>query len=92
MKGNSIITDNWEECYVCGSGYALGEHHCMHGSSNRRLAEKYKLTIPLCFNCHRDLHDKNTALDRRIMQLAQIEFEKNYSHELWMELFKKNYR
>lgn len=92
MKGKSIVTANWDNCFVCGRRGELEEHHCMHGTSNRKLAEKYNLTVPLCHSCHRELHDRNTELDKRIMQLTQIEFEKNFSYELWMQVFKKNYR
>ncbi|WP_313413190.1 hypothetical protein [Sedimentibacter sp.] len=92
MKINSIVTSEYHRCYVCHSERNLQVHHCMHGTANRKQAEKYGLTIPLCFKCHRELHDKNTQLDKHIMQLAQIEFEKNYSYELWMQVIGKNYR
>jgi len=92
MKINSIVTSEYDKCFICHSERNLEAHHCMHGTANRRLAEKYNLIVPLCRSCHSELHDRNTELDRHIMQLAQIEFEKNFSYELWMQVFKKNYR
>jgi hypothetical protein len=89
---SSLVTADLEHCFVCGTTQNLQEHHCFHGTANRKQADKFRLTVPLCFDCHNELHNKNTELDRHIMQLAQIEFEKNFSFEEFMKIFKKNYR
>jgi len=89
-KVNSIITDNFEECYLCGSGCSLTPHHCMKGTGNRKLADKYKLIVPLCIQCHKELHDNNKG-ERYLIEIAQKLFESKYSHELWMKVFMKNY-
>ena len=44
----------------------------------------------LCPACHMKLHDKGLH-DRELEQIAQREFEKQYSHELWMQEFGKDY-
>jgi hypothetical protein len=37
------------------------------------------------------LHDRDKELDRQLPQDAQRAFEKKYSHEEWMAIFRKNY-
>lgn len=94
MKNKSIITDNWDECFVCSAPHNLQEHHVMFGTANRKNSEKYGLTIPLCINCHtgsQGAHN-NRELDRCLKVQAQIEFEAKYSYDAWMRIFQKNYR
>lgn len=89
----SIICDK-KECYLCGSTLNLEKHHCIHGTAGRKLADKYGLTVWLCQYHHRDqkhgVHG-DASLDLWFKQLAQNVFEIAYSHELWMEKFKRNY-
>ena len=68
-----------ECCYICGQ-YATETHHCIHGTANRKLADKDGLTVRLCSRCHRNLHDHGT-LDRELQRLAQVR---------WMEYFGKS--
>ena len=90
MKINSIITDNFEECFICHSRQGLSPHHCWHGRTNRKLSDKYGLIVPLCYKCHSDLHERNYQLNLYLMRVAQIEFEKKYSREEFMKIFGKN--
>lgn len=89
----SIIQTNKEQCFLC-KGQAMEEHHCIHGTANRKLSEKYGLKVYLCADCHRTgklaVH-KNFFTDLKIKQIAQKTFEYKYSHEKFMEVFKKNY-
>lgn len=84
-----------KECYFCGTEYNLEKHHCMHGTSGRRLADKYGLTVYLCPTCHRGsegVHGKNGAqLDKTLKQKAQVAFESVYGREKWMQTFGKSY-
>lgn len=90
----SIVQDlTQERCFVCGSMRNLELHHIMHGTANRRLATRYKLTCWLCrthhtgaYGVHRDA-DLNRALQRE----AQMAFERTHSHKEWMTIFGKNY-
>ena len=65
--------------------------YCVHGVANRKLADKYGLWVWLRHDIHRDLHDRNKELDRKLEAEAQLAFERKYSHEEWMRIFKKNY-
>lgn len=86
----SIMQDK-EECYISGSRINLDKHHCIHGGANRKLADKYGLWVWLRHDIHMQLHDRDKELDRQLEQDAQRAFEKKYSHEMWMALFRKNY-
>ena len=86
----SIMQDK-EECYVSGSRINLERHHCLHGTANRKLAEKWGLWVYLRQDIHASVHERDKDLDRRLEQDAQRAFEEKYSHDLWMKTFRKNY-
>lgn len=92
MKSKSILTDQMDFCYICGRPYPE-KHHVLFGK-NHKMADKYKLLIPLCNVHHRDskegVHFKK-ELDTKLKQMAQEKFEKLYGHEKWMEIFQENY-
>ena len=85
------ILQSKKKCYVSGATYNLDLHHVMTGTANRKISEKWGLTVWLRHDIHMDLHDRNKELEIRLKQDAQRVFEKLYSHEKWMELFRKNY-
>lgn len=64
------IIQKEKECYFCFRTYGVELHHCLHGTANRKKADEDGLTVYLCRDCHRALHDKGTG-DRQMMQLAQ---------------------
>lgn len=70
---------NTENCFICGR-YATDRHHVMHGTANRKLADKDGLTVMLCRECHRNLHDKG-IFDRELQRIAQLR---------WMEYYNKD--
>ena len=85
-----ILGDTPDRCYICASRGPLETHHCMHGTANRKQADKYGLTVHLCHRCHSRLHDEG-VFDRNLQRIAQKAFETKYSHEEWMRIFGKNY-
>lgn len=100
------IMQTKKECYLCRE-YAnrvgiygslppkqLHKHHIMHGTANRRLAEKYGVWCYLCLNHHEigpEAVHNNADVDRHLKELAQEEFEKRYTRQFWMFTFGKNY-
>jgi hypothetical protein len=64
-------------CYICGCNEGYERHHCIHGAANRKLAEKERLWVWLCRECHRRLHDKNEN-DDWLMAQGQKAWEKDY--------------
>lgn len=91
----SIIVKDLKVCHECGTRTNVEVHHCIHGTSGRKLATKYHLLVGLCSECHRGtygVHGKyGEALDLKLKREAQECFEKKYSHEKWMEVFGRNY-
>ena len=80
-------------CFFCGCRVGLEEHHVL-GGPNRKWSDKYGLTIYVCNYHHTDLKEGvqyNKERNQSTKRLAQIAFEARHSHELWMEIFKKNY-
>ena len=90
----SIICND-ECCYLCGSTENLEKHHLMHGTANRKWADKYGLFVNLCDRCHRfpkvGVHGGNTVVDLLLKLIAQLCFEAKHSHEKWMQVFGRNY-
>lgn len=95
------------ECFLCRleadkKGYCgelphtgLHKHHFMHGTSDRKKAEHWGLWAYVCNERHHEYGPEaphvNHEVDLFLKQVAQGRFEKLYSHELWMEVFGKNY-
>ena len=88
-------------CYLCillNGDYAtrsdLQEHHAMPGTANRRLSERWGLKVYLCLQHHTigpmAVHN-NTNLQRLLQKKAQEIFEEKHSHQLWMQVFGRNY-
>lgn len=89
----SIIVNDMEHCYVCGSSY-IEIHHVIYGNANRRLSDKYGLIVPLCHECHcgRSGAHFNKDLDAHLKKLAQMKFEALYgANTRFQEVFGKNY-
>ena len=100
MAMSIIQTKATKECFLCRfeknieNTQDLEKHHFMHGTANRRLAERWGLWGYLCRKHHTEgpeaVHN-NREKDFFLQQVAQGRFEKLYGHEKWMEIFRKNY-
>lgn len=93
MAKQSILVADMEHCMVCGKPYPE-EHHVFYGTANRKWAEKYKLTVPLCNEHHRgsDLSPHfNRDFDLQLKKFAQEVFQKEYPELNFREIFNKNY-
>ena len=92
----SIITDNYEECYLCHRyiGDGTGEEHHIFGGANRKNSEKYGLKVPLCHACHNEppmgVHF-NAVMRNALKATAQEIFEEEYGYEEFMKIFGRNY-
>jgi hypothetical protein len=76
------------------TSYGLEKHHVMHGVANRKIAEKYGLTVFLCEKDHRtgaEAVHKSRETDLKLIKAGQRRFEQVYSHREWMNAFGKNY-
>lgn len=88
-KRSIIPGDQDDTCYICGKHGMMDVHHMLHGPY-RKMADHYRLTVHLCKNCHRLLHDTGLN-DRELQRLAQKTFEKEYGHDRWMDEFGKSW-
>lgn len=100
----SILHDKKEgTCYLCKkllgdySRKATTEHHVIHGTAGRKMAEKYGLKVYLCFEHHGakggdDVHrpDLNNY-DQMLRVIAQRKFEAEIgSRADWIRIFGKS--
>lgn len=98
MASESIMHKG-KGCYICGkwgTDYEpLERHHCLHGTSNRKNAEKYGLVVYLCSKHHRGSREGahgNRKVDIYLIEQAQKAFEEKIgTREQFMEIFGKNY-
>lgn len=76
-------------CLICAGVRNLERHHVFEGS-RRSASEKYGAVVWLCHDHHMAIHNDAAAM-RNLKRAAQRAFEAKYSHEKFMEVFKKNY-
>lgn len=88
----SILQEK-KECFVCRTTQDLQLHHVLYGTSNRKQADKYGLTVWLCLRHHtgdRGIHfDK--VLDLKLKEMAQAKFEETHTREEFIKIFGRNY-
>lgn len=104
----SIIQDTRiKECYLCRQQadregyfgelprYGLDKHHFMHGTADRKLAEKDGLWAYMCRERHHiygsEAPHANAEVDLRLKRIAQRTYEAKYGHDAWMKRYGKNY-
>ena len=86
------IVQNDFRCFLCHSERNLEVHHCIHGTANRKLADEDGLTVLLCNECHRMLHDHGQG-DKVLQQIAQQEWERhNGTTEDFIKRYGKSYK
>ena len=88
-----IPADEPNVCFLCGLQNIYTEvHHCIHGTANRKLADEDGLTVHLCMNCHRKLHDKGFG-NRYLQEIAEEAWLKrnNKTIEDWIARYHKNF-
>ena len=81
-------------CYVCRRDRGLHLHHCIHGTANRKLSDKYGLVIWLCQEHHTGqmgVHNQ-IWMDNLIKAEAQKAFEEKIGdRKMFMSIFGKSY-
>lgn len=84
----SIFTDNLDVCIICGR--KKDNLHEVFFGSNRLNSIKYGIVIPLCIECHLEMH-KNKQWQDVWHKKGQKEFVKHYSDIDFIKIFKRNY-
>lgn len=94
-KPFTIMTDEHDRCYICGS-YRWIEWHHIFGASYRNKSTKYGLVIPLCHWHHNEPPNGahfNTELDNHLRATAQRKAMERYGWTVdqFRKIFGKNY-
>lgn len=82
-------------CYFCHSIQDLQEHHIFYGTANRKISDKYGLTVYLCIYHHtvsqKCVHN-NREIDMQLKKDGQQYFEKYIgTRSQFIKEFGKNY-
>ena len=88
----SIIQEDTNYCYVCGR-YGTEIHHIFFGTSNRKMSDRYKCMVGLCYEHHRGnsgVHH-NRELDLELKRMAQKRFQEVYPEYDFLAIFGRNY-
>lgn len=85
----SILTNNLEQCYICGN--RKNDLHEIYGGSNRKKSMQWGCVIPICRKCHQ-LWDVDKYLRQKYYDLCRDKFVELYGFKKFMEEFKKSYK
>lgn len=97
---NSIMQKKDGRCFLCETlgdfrPKQVEEHHCIFGTSGRKLSTKFGLTVFLCADHHRNsklsVHQDH-ELAAYLQDRAQVYFENFYPGEDFMKIFGRNYK
>ena len=72
MRYTSILTDDYERCYICGA-MASEWHHIYHGA-DKKMSEELGCMVPLCRRCHERVHHVGGEYDRKLKEDAQAAY------------------
>ena len=97
----SIILQEEGTCWLCeretpGRYYGKGQlhkHHIFYGTANRRMSERYGMTVMLCYEHHEGKNGvhSNPINDGYLKRYAQNVFEQKYSREKFIKVFGKSW-
>ena len=92
MTYRSNLQEDTDYCFICGR-YGTEIHHVFFGTANRKLSDKYKLVVGLCYDHHRGNNGVhfNKELDTELKQMAQRRFMEVYPEKDFLAIFGKNY-
>lgn len=79
------------DCFLC-NGPSHNTHHVIYGTANRKLSDKYGLTVRLCYECHGMVHEY--PLSEQAIGLktaAQVAFIREYPKLDFRKIFGRNY-
>lgn len=76
MACESVLVDDIKHCFICKAPNPQ-MHHCYFGAK-RKIADKYKFIIPLCYLHHtgsKDSPHQNREIDLVYKRMAQRYYE-----------------
>jgi hypothetical protein len=94
MLKKSIMIDDKEHCIFCFNA-TVEEHHIFFGTSDRPIAEKHGLVVPLCNKHHTgsaDCPHKNRIVDLALKCWGQTVYEQRIGdRDSFRREFKRSY-
>lgn len=84
----SLFTNDLNHCIICGA--KQDNLHEVFFGRNRQLSMKYGLVIPLCIECHQEMH-KNKQWQDDYKRKGQALFVKAYPDLDFLSIFHRNY-
>lgn len=93
-KRISILTDDMESCYACGSYNNIEIHEIFFGPL-RNKSIQYGLVVPLCPECHKGTYgvhgSRGRMLNTNLKENGQMAFEKKFPELDFLRIFGRNY-
>ena len=90
----SILQQETDTCFFCGSYDWTETHHIFGGNPNRKISDKHGFTIRLCHWCHNEpphgVHH-NRENDLWLKRQCQMAYEKTHTREEFIALIGKSY-
>lgn len=94
MKRYSILQNEMNECWFCGTRKNLHIHEVFFGSGKRALSIKYGCCVSLCAT-HHNLSNAsvhfNREMDLNLKKAMQKKFMEKYPNLDFIKIFRKNY-
>ncbi len=94
MKRFSILQNEMNECYFCGTTKSLHIHEVFYGTANRQKSIKYGCCVSLC-TIHHNLSNAsvhfNKDMDLNLKKTMQKKFMQVYPELDFLKIFGKNY-
>ena len=84
------VIQTGRECYICRTTIGLHKHHLLHGTANRKIADRYGYWVYLCAMHHEEVH-MDAKLDKEFKKIAQRHFEQTGTREDFRRVFGKSY-
>lgn len=93
MPTKSIIQSAWDRCYFAVCSNVPTQTHHVFGGPKRHLADEDGLTIRVCHECHREIHEGRDSkhLQRMLHEVGQEAYMQTHSLEDWMKRYGRNY-
>lgn len=89
-KEETTVTEYVDFCLLCGNPYNIEGHHLICGSGKRDNGTSDKLIIPLCTDCHKQIHNDGLAMKLSKM-IGQAIYEQKHTREEFRGRYGKSY-
>ena len=77
------IIQSEKQCFICRNPHYVELHHIFYGTANRKLSDRYGLTVWLCPYHHRGSAGAhfNPRLDAYLREVAELRFKEEYPYD-----------